>query len=243
MGAIETNTAQNIRMDYMKLLITQLQNQNPLEPLDNHDMAMQLTQFSQLEQLENMSSSFQRVLQATDRSHAASLLGKKVTFLAPGTGEDSGRVDGVEIIMGEARLRIGGTVVYTVDDEPATTETRVNELDQTKYLQPTDNIILYGVKSNGEQLGGGQGITIALRDGDQYITLDRLLATITDAFRINGQKTYYANLVDGEIRLTDEAGDYAQTNMALYYDGSGSFDLPRDAVYLPSLADVTSITD
>jgi len=76
-------------MDYMKLLVTQLQNQNPLEPMDSNDMASQLAQFSQLQQLESMNSSFADVLAITNRSYANSLLGKNVTFFTEdeGTGE------------------------------------------------------------------------------------------------------------------------------------------------------------
>lgn len=74
------NTASSIQMDYMKLLITQLQNQNPLEPLDNNEMASQLAQFSQLQQLESLNSSFADVLSTTQRNYANSLIGKEISF-------------------------------------------------------------------------------------------------------------------------------------------------------------------
>ncbi len=82
-------SASSIQMDYMKLLVTQLQNQNPLEPMNNEQMASQLAQFSQLSQLESMNSSFAEVLATTNRSYANSLLGKNVTFYAENdvTGE------------------------------------------------------------------------------------------------------------------------------------------------------------
>jgi len=67
------STASDIQMDYMKLLIAQLRNQNPLEPLDNNEMASQLAQFSALQQLESMNSSFAEVLTLTNRSYANSL--------------------------------------------------------------------------------------------------------------------------------------------------------------------------
>ena len=73
-------SASNIQMDYMKLLVTQLQNQNPLEPLNNNEMASQLAQFSQLQQLEQMNTSFADVLATANRSYANSLIGKQVTF-------------------------------------------------------------------------------------------------------------------------------------------------------------------
>ena len=86
-------SASDIQMDYMKLLITQLQNQNPLEPLSNNEMASQLAQFSSLQQLESMSSSFADVLVTIKRSYANSLLGKNVTFYA--VDEMSGAMDKV----------------------------------------------------------------------------------------------------------------------------------------------------
>ena len=80
-------SASRIQLDYMKLLITQLQNQNPFEPIDNNEMASQLAQFSQLQQLESMSSNFAEVLAITNRSYinslrsyANSLIGREVTF-------------------------------------------------------------------------------------------------------------------------------------------------------------------
>jgi len=93
-------SASDIQMDYMKLLITQLQNQNPLEPLDNNEMATQLAQFSQLQQLETMNANFTDVLIATQRNYANSLLGKTVTFYSQDaiTGElvqQKGTVDSV----------------------------------------------------------------------------------------------------------------------------------------------------
>ena len=75
-----TSSASNLQMDYMKLLVTQLQNQNPLEPMDNKDMSAQLAQFSQLQQPENLNTSFRQVLELTQRSYASSLIGKEISF-------------------------------------------------------------------------------------------------------------------------------------------------------------------
>jgi flagellar basal-body rod modification protein FlgD len=82
--ASSISSASEIQMDYMNLLITQLQNQNPLEPLDNNEMATQLAQFSQLAQIENMNTNFEEVLTATERTYANSLIGKEVSFLTKG---------------------------------------------------------------------------------------------------------------------------------------------------------------
>jgi len=108
-------SASNIQMDYMKLLVTQLQNQNPLEPLNNNEMASQLTQFSQLEQLESMKSSFAEVLTTTNRNYANSLLDKNVTFYSADeiTGaleKKAGRVDSVFIDPQTGESLLGVTV-------------------------------------------------------------------------------------------------------------------------------------
>ncbi len=101
METTSATSASQIQMDYMKLLVTQLQNQNPLEPLDNNDMAAQLAQFSQLSQLENansklstMQTSFESVLQSTNRNYANSLLDKTVTFF--GKNESTGEPVSIE---------------------------------------------------------------------------------------------------------------------------------------------------
>lgn len=100
MSTSSVASASEMQLDYMELLITQLQNQNPLEPMDNNEMASQLAQFSQLQQLESMNSSFAEVLTTTQRSYANSLLDKQVTFYVEdemtGTLDTAvGRVDSV----------------------------------------------------------------------------------------------------------------------------------------------------
>ncbi len=70
----------DIKMDYMKLLVAELQNQNPLEPMDNNEMASQLSQFSMLEQMESMNSNFAKTLESIEHDHASSLLGKEVSY-------------------------------------------------------------------------------------------------------------------------------------------------------------------
>lgn len=64
---------------FLLLLITELKNQNPLDPMDNKDFIAQLTQFSTLEQITNMTKSIQNFLtlqQGALQAQAASLIGK-----------------------------------------------------------------------------------------------------------------------------------------------------------------------
>ena len=112
---ISASTASEIQLDYMNLLVAQLKNQNPLEPLNNNEMASQLAQFSQLQQLESMNTSFTDVLSGIQRTYAASLIGKEVAFVAEGgSGEvATGVVDRVfnnidgEIVLVAGRQTLG----------------------------------------------------------------------------------------------------------------------------------------
>jgi len=88
-------SASKIQTDYMKILVTQLQNQNPLEPMDNNEMATQLAMLSQLQQLESMNTNFSQVLSNVEGSYANSLLGKEVSFLVQTDTGSSALVKGI----------------------------------------------------------------------------------------------------------------------------------------------------
>ncbi|MCX5634587.1 MAG: flagellar hook capping protein [Planctomycetota bacterium] len=107
-------SASKIQTDYMKILVSQLQNQNPLEPMDNNEMATQLAMLSQLQQLESMNTNFSQVLSNVEGSYANSLLGKNVAFLEQtDTGESvvkSGVVSQVYKQDGKNMLVIGDQV-------------------------------------------------------------------------------------------------------------------------------------
>lgn len=110
-GVSTLASASSQQLDFMNLLVAELQNQNPLEPMDSQGMAAQLAQFSQLELTENtnssmsemndtmtkLNSSFQGSLLMAEYDYAKSLLGKEVTFNTSEYGELSGKVDKLRI--------------------------------------------------------------------------------------------------------------------------------------------------
>ena len=119
-------TASNIQLDYMKLLVAQLQNQNPLEPLDNNEMASQLAMFSQLQQLESMNLNFAKVLETVESTYADSLIGKNVSYL-------------IETQTGELE-KISG-IVKEVLNNPEGKILLIVEADNEQYTLSLDGIV------------------------------------------------------------------------------------------------------
>jgi len=78
----QTTTTKTLgKDDFMKLLLAQLKNQDPLKPLDGTDFAAQLAQFSSLEQLSNMNTELKNlsVNQMTmNYAQSVNMIGKDV---------------------------------------------------------------------------------------------------------------------------------------------------------------------
>jgi flagellar basal-body rod modification protein FlgD len=64
--------------DFLKLLITQLSNQDPTSPMEDTQFISQMAQFSSLEQMTNMNESFNKLATMINSSQATNTLGKTV---------------------------------------------------------------------------------------------------------------------------------------------------------------------
>src|SRR5215469_6276624 len=68
---------------FLTLLTTQLQNQDPLQPMDSNQFTQQLVQFSQVEQQINSNQNLETLISATKNQtsqSAVSYLGKSLTI-------------------------------------------------------------------------------------------------------------------------------------------------------------------
>ncbi|WP_423410031.1 flagellar hook assembly protein FlgD [Heyndrickxia sp. MSNUG] len=69
--------------DFLKILMTQLQNQDPLNPMQDKDFVAQMATFSTLEQITNMGKSIDRFVQAEEQNRMISysqFAGKEITW-------------------------------------------------------------------------------------------------------------------------------------------------------------------
>src|SRR5699024_5391378 len=70
--------------EFLKILMTQLQNQDPLDPMDDKDFSEQMATFSSLEQLMNMSGTMDNIVRRQTVSpviQSSHLIGKEVSYI------------------------------------------------------------------------------------------------------------------------------------------------------------------
>jgi flagellar basal-body rod modification protein FlgD len=80
-GASKGSKTQLGKDTFLQLLVTQMQNQNPLNPMDGTEFTSQLAQFSQLEKLDNMGTTLnylQLYLSSLNNAQAVDFIGKEI---------------------------------------------------------------------------------------------------------------------------------------------------------------------
>ena len=94
--------------DFLKLLIGQMQNQDPLSPSDPSEQMGQMTQFSILEQITNLGQAQQAAAENDYDQQAVGLIGRDVTYTRGDGSSASGVVDEVTFTSRGPTLTIGG---------------------------------------------------------------------------------------------------------------------------------------
>jgi len=94
--------------DFLKLLVGQLRNQNPLEPVKDQEFMGQMAAFSTLEQVTNLSASNERLNQTVAASQSIALIGHQVSYLKPDGTSAEGLVEHVSFSDEGFTLTING---------------------------------------------------------------------------------------------------------------------------------------
>ncbi|NQZ02697.1 MAG: flagellar biosynthesis protein FlgD [Bdellovibrionales bacterium] len=115
--AKKMRTVGNSQMDkdaFLKLLLTQLKNQDPTSPMESHEMAAQLAQFTSLEKLTNIDSGIKSLTQAQKPEanfDALNLIGKAI------------QVDGSKILRNEETDI--HDIKFNLSGSPVSTEVKI----------------------------------------------------------------------------------------------------------------------
>jgi flagellar basal-body rod modification protein FlgD len=94
--------------DFLKLLVGQLQHQDPLSPSDDQQWIGQMAAFSQLEQVSNTAATTQKIVDTLNMNGTLSLIGRTVTYLDEAGAAHTGTVETVDVAGGTASLTVGG---------------------------------------------------------------------------------------------------------------------------------------
>lgn len=92
---------------FLKILTTQLSNQDPSSPLEDKDFIAQMATFSSLEQLTNLNNAFEK-FSNNQMSNYASTIGKEVSWTPDGATEPiTGEVTGISTQNGSYFYMVG----------------------------------------------------------------------------------------------------------------------------------------
>ena len=134
------------KTEFLQLLVQEMTNQDPLKPADNTQFIAQLAQFSSLEQMQNLNTSFGSMQTAFQEAQARGLLGVTVKAVNSNTGAE---VDGtVDQVVLNSTTASDGTQQTTVQVD--INGTKVNLSDVT-------SVGTGATPSTGSGTGSGTG--------------------------------------------------------------------------------------
>jgi flagellar basal-body rod modification protein FlgD len=96
---------------FLKLLITELGNQDPLQPMDSAQIINQISQIRSIQASTQLTTTLEAVLLGQNVATASSLLGRTITGMTDDSRSVTGQVDRVSVVGGEARLQVGDSTV------------------------------------------------------------------------------------------------------------------------------------
>ncbi|MFJ7667767.1 flagellar hook assembly protein FlgD [Lysinibacillus sp. NPDC097195] len=176
---------------FLKLLITQLQNQDPTNPMDDRDFIAQMAQFSSLEQMQNMTKAVESLLmsqQQTQLMNYTTFVGKEVKWHEitdevdkdnkPVVNEGTGVIESLKFVDGEAVFILAdgkeinpgnisailGNKGTSTGDSSTTTESPLVQASKLIGKNVTYN--------DGEQDVQGRVVSVSNKDGVIYYELE-----------------------------------------------------------------------
>ncbi|HUB87066.1 MAG TPA: flagellar hook capping FlgD N-terminal domain-containing protein [Verrucomicrobiae bacterium] len=108
--AVSSATSQTLsEQDFLNLLVTQMTQQDPLDPMTNEDMLGQMVQFSTLQSNTTMQSLLTGMQSGQSTSQADSLIGMQVNVQTDSNGDTTqGVVSGVDLSSGTPQIIVNG---------------------------------------------------------------------------------------------------------------------------------------
>lgn len=165
-----TSTTGEAQDRFLKLLTTQLKNQDPLNPMDNAQMTSQLAQISTVDGIEKLNATLQKMLSSTvdaEAMQAAALVGHQVMVAGSGLKlTDSGAAGGVEL------KAAADQVVLTIKDVNGIS---IKTIDLGDLEAGTHNFTWDGKADSGAQaVNGAYSVSVVAKRGSDKVEASTL---------------------------------------------------------------------
>jgi flagellar basal-body rod modification protein FlgD len=96
---------------FMSLLLAQMKNQNPMEPMDDSAMISQMAQLNSLDELKKISESLSTMSSTNQFLSAATLIDKNITYMDADNEVAEGKVSGISMDGSNIYLTVGSASV------------------------------------------------------------------------------------------------------------------------------------
>ncbi|MEI7637841.1 MAG: flagellar hook assembly protein FlgD [Syntrophus sp. (in: bacteria)] len=191
-----TSKAQSMgKEDFLKMLVAQLKNQDPLNPMSGTDFATQLAQFSSLEQLTNLNQGITNLgLYQSSQANlqAVNLIGKEVT-----AGKGNGFVaDGSSVNLYYDLSKDATEIQVNIYDEEGALADTASAYDQTAGV----NSLTW---SNGQERSGNFTFKVfAFDTTGATLPVDTLVSGKVTAVSFK-DKSIYVNVEGQELPFSE----------------------------------------
>ncbi|MDP6418800.1 MAG: flagellar hook capping FlgD N-terminal domain-containing protein [Candidatus Krumholzibacteria bacterium] len=188
--------------DFLKLLVTQLQHQDPLSPMGNEDFLAQLAQFSSVEQLENINEGTQTGLlmqQSLGNALSTQLIGKEVLL-------DGSQID---LITGASptlsfQTNTSSRVTVRIVDGWGNTVRTLDPGDGEALEAGTHSLSWDGLDDEGQSLAEGsyQVVVEGLDASGNPVSIQARISGLVEAVRFANGSAFL--LIDGQEHTLSE---------------------------------------
>jgi flagellar basal-body rod modification protein FlgD len=119
-SASTTNNTELNSTDFLTLLTTELQNQDPLNPMDDTQSLAQLAQFTSVQSEQQLQTSFSNFQSNFSVLQSASLIGQTVsvtsgTTTSAGTSTATGTIQSIQVVNGQPSFTLTNNGAQVVD--------------------------------------------------------------------------------------------------------------------------------
>lgn len=198
------NHGQLGKEEFLRLLITQLENQDPLNPMDDKEFVAQLAQFSSLEQLTNISEEVKAIKENSvqqDMVGAVGFIGKEVMAEGDQVSKDANTISTLYYNMDDTAAKMYFNIFDSHGNMVRTVEMQARQAGEYEFNWD-------GKDYNGREVpDGNYKVTIGAEgfNGEPVMVNTSVSGKVTGVQNINGSS--YLRLSDGRMISFSEVSE------------------------------------